>query len=89
MIKEKVEDTRDTGHNDGGVNKVDSMEPADGGPNDEPAVHQWSAVHEQDVGIMEDTGERREKREGDEMVQGGMENGEVEVIGICEEDKNT
>jgi hypothetical protein len=54
-------------------------------------VHQRSAVHEEDVGIKEDTGARREEREGDEgMVQGGMEVGveksELEMIGICEEE---
>jgi hypothetical protein len=67
------------------------MEPADGGPSDEPEVHRWSAVHEKDVGMEEDTGERMEEREGCEwMIPGamemGVEKGELEVLGICEEE---
>jgi hypothetical protein len=68
-IQEKVENTRDTGHNEGGVNKVTSdrrqivwgreTEP----PSDEPAVHQWSAAHEKDVEMEEDTGARRSGKE--------------------------
>jgi hypothetical protein len=72
----------DTGHNEEDVNKTISerrqivwsqqME----GPSDEPEVHQWSAVHEEDVWMEEDTGERMEERERCErMIPGAMEMG--------------
>jgi hypothetical protein len=60
------------------------------GPSDEPEVHQWSAVHEEDVGMEEDTGvTKKERQAGERMIPGamavGVEKGEVEVLGVCEE----
>jgi hypothetical protein len=97
MIEEKLENTRETGHNEGGVNETTTerrpivwsqrMEEL----SDERAVKQWNAVHEEDEGMEDDTGEGREEREGGEgMAHGGMEvgveKGKAEVIEISEEE---
>jgi hypothetical protein len=87
---EKVDNTGDIGHDEGGVNKAtphkrqmvwsQQME----GPSDEPAVRQWSAVNEKDVGMEEDTCEGGKGR-GEGMIQGemevGVDKGDVEVAG--------
>jgi hypothetical protein len=88
------DNTRDTGHDEGGVN-IDTQEKLKilcsqemECARDEPAMHQWSAVNEE-IGMEEDTREGREEQEGSEgMTQGNMEigvdRGDVEEPGISE-----